>query len=190
MNLAGRYAYAGREWVAREVVSMLGARELELVHNHHNFAWEERHDGQQLVVVRKGATPAFPGQKGFVGGSMGDNAVILEGVESNLSRQALYSTVHGAGRVMSRTKAAGKKKGWGPKARIISPGLITWEMVNDWLGPRGIILRGGGLDEAPQAYRRLPDVIADQGDTVRVVRTLRPLIVVMAGENEVDPYKD
>ena len=190
MNLAGRYAYAGREWVAREVVSMLGARELELVHNHHNFAWEERHDGQQLVVVRKGATPAFPGQKGFVGGSMGDNAVILEGVESNLSRQALYSTVHGAGRVMSRTKAAGKKKGWGPKARIISPGLITWEMVNDWLGPRGIILRGGGLDEAPQAYRRLPDVIADQGDTVRVVRTLRPLIVVMAGENEVDPYED
>ena len=190
MNLAGRYAYAGREWVAREVVSMLGARELELVHNHHNFAWEERHDGRQLVVVRKGATPAFPGQKGFVGGSMGDNAVILEGVESNLSRQALYSTVHGAGRVMSRTKAAGKKKGWGPKARIISPGLITWEMVNDWLGPRGIILRGGGLDEAPQAYRRLPDVIADQGDTVRVVRTLRPLIVVMAGENEFDPYKD
>ena len=190
MNLAGRYAYAGREWVAREVVSMLGALELELVHNHHNFAWEERHDGQQLVVVRKGATPAFPGQKGFVGGSMGDNAVILEGVESNLSRQALYSTVHGAGRVMSRTKAAGKKKGWGPKARIISPGLITWEMVNDWLGPRGIILRGGGLDEAPQAYRRLPDVIADQGDTVRVVHTLRPLIVVMAGENEFDPYKD
>ena len=190
MNLAGRYAYAGREWVAREVVSMLGAHELELVHNHHNFAWEERHDGQQLVVVRKGATPAFPGQKGFVGGSMGDNAVILEGVESNLSRQALYSTVHGAGRVMSRTKAAGKKKGWGPKARIISPGLITWEMVNDWLGPRGIILRGGGLDEAPQAYRRLPDVIADQGDTVRVVHTLRPLIVVMAGENEFDPYKD
>ena len=190
MNLAGRYAYAGREWVAREVVSMLGARELELVHNHHNFAWEERHDGRQLVVVRKGATPAFPGQKGFVGGSMGDNAVILEGVESNVSRQALYSTVHGAGRVMSRTKAAGKKKGWGPKARIISPGLITWEMVNDWLGPRGIILRGGGLDVAPQAYRRLPDVIADQGDTVRVVRTLRPLIVVMAGENEVDPYED
>jgi tRNA-splicing ligase RtcB len=190
MNLAGRYAYAGREWVARDVVSILGARELELVHNHHNFAWKERHDGRQMVVVRKGATPAFPGQKGFVGGSMGDNAVILEGVESNLSRQALYSTVHGAGRVMSRTQAAGKKKGWGPRAKIVSPGLISWEMVNEWLGPRGIILRGGGLDEAPQAYRRLPDVIADQGDTVRVVRTLRPLIVVMAGENEFDPYKD
>ena len=61
MNLAGRYAYAGREWVARKVVSILGGREVELVHNHHNFAWRETHDGEQLIVVRKGATPAFPG---------------------------------------------------------------------------------------------------------------------------------
>jgi tRNA-splicing ligase RtcB len=190
MNLAGRYAYAGREWVAREVVSILGARETDLVHNHHNFAWKERHDGQQLVVVRKGATPAFPGQRGFVGGSMGDDAVILEGIESKQSQRALYSTVHGAGRVMSRTQAAGKKKGWGPKARIVSPGLVSWEMVNAWLGGKGVILKGGGLDEAPQAYRRLPDVLAAQGDTVRVVHTLRPLIVVMAGANEFDPYKD
>src|SRR5207253_405573 len=79
MNLAGRYAYAGREWVARKVVSILGGREVELVHNHHNFAWIEEHGGEKLCVVRKGATPAFPGQKGFVGGSMGDNAVILQG---------------------------------------------------------------------------------------------------------------
>src|SRR5438045_1474755 len=79
MNLAGRYAYAGREWVARKVVSILGGRELELVHNHHNFAWVEEHGGERLYVVRKGATPAFPGQKGFVGGSMGDNAVIRHG---------------------------------------------------------------------------------------------------------------
>ena len=70
MELAGRYAYAGREWVARKVVSLLGGRELELVHNHHNFAWKEMHDGEELVVVRKGATPAFPGQLGFIGGSM------------------------------------------------------------------------------------------------------------------------
>ncbi len=190
MNLAGRYAYTGREWVAREVVSILGAREVELVHNHHNFAWLERHEGQQLVVVRKGATPAFPGQRGFVGGSMGDDAVILEGVDSELSKRALYSTVHGAGRVMSRTQAAGKKKGWGPKAKIVAPGLVSWDMVSEWLGPRGIILRGGGLDEAPHAYRRLPDVLKAQGETVRVVHTLRPLIVVMAGENEYDPFKD
>ena len=193
MQLAGKYAYAGREWVAREVVRILGGRELERVHNHHNFAWKEEHDGRELVVVRKGATPAFPGQRGFVGGSMGDDAVIVEGArdgDAEMQRRSLFSTVHGAGRVMSRTQARGKTKGWGPKARIISPGLLNWEMVKDWLGPRGVILRGGGLDEAPQAYRRLPEVLAAQGDTIRVLHTLRPIIVVMAGENEFDPYKD
>lgn len=192
MQLGGRYAYAGREWVARKVVSLLGGKELDLVHNHHNFAWKELHRGEQLVVVRKGATPAFPGQRGFVGGSMGDDAVILEGtrIAPEKSEAALWSTVHGAGRVMSRTEARGKKKGWGAKARIVSPGKVSWQMVNDWLGPKGIILRGGGLDEAPHAYRRLPDVLAAQGETVRVLHTLKPLIVVMAGENEYDPYKD
>src|SRR6266568_608932 len=65
MNLAGRYAYAGREWVARKVVSLLGGREVELVHNHHNFAWIEEHGGESLYVIRKGATPAFPGRKGL-----------------------------------------------------------------------------------------------------------------------------
>jgi tRNA-splicing ligase RtcB len=107
MNLAGEYAYAGREWVARKVVSILGGRELELVHNHHNFAWKETHFGEEYVVVRKGATPAFPGQLGFVGGSMGDDSVILRGVVADTDEQrgALYSTVHGAGRVMSRTSS-------------------------------------------------------------------------------------
>jgi tRNA-splicing ligase RtcB len=79
MELAGRYAYAGREWVARKVAGILGGHELELVHNHHNFAWKEKHEGEEFVVVRKGATPAFPGQKGFIGGSMGDDAVIVQG---------------------------------------------------------------------------------------------------------------
>lgn len=191
MNLAGEYAYAGREWVARKVVDIIGAHELELVHNHHNFSWVESHFGQDLVVVRKGATPAFPGQKGFIGGSMGDDAVIVEGTENNPEQKnALYSTVHGAGRVMSRTQARGKMKGWGRKARIISPGLISPEMMNSWLEERGVILRGGGLDEAPQAYRRLPEVLASQGDTIRVLNVLQPIIVVMAGENEFDPYKD
>jgi tRNA-splicing ligase RtcB (3'-phosphate/5'-hydroxy nucleic acid ligase) len=193
MQLAGKYAYAGREWVARRVVDILGGREMELVHNHHNFAWKEEHDGRELVVVRKGATPAFPGQKGFVGGSMGDDAVIIEGArdgDSALQQASLYSTVHGAGRVMSRTEARGKVKGWGKNARIVAPGKVSWDMVKEWLGPRGVILRGGGLDEAPHAYRRLPDVLGAQGDTIRVLHTLRPLIVVMAGENEFDPYKD
>ena len=192
MELGGEYAYAGREWVARKVVSILGGGELDLVHNHHNFAWKEQHGGEELVVVRKGATPAFPGQRGFVGGSMGDDAVILEGtsVAPDKSEAALWSTVHGAGRVMSRTEARGKRKGWGPKARIVAPGKVSWEMVNEWLGPKGVILRGGGLDEAPHAYRRLPEVLSAQGETVKVLHTLTPVIVVMAGENEYDPYKD
>jgi tRNA-splicing ligase RtcB len=192
MNLAGQYAYAGREWVARKVVSMLGGKEQGLVHNHHNFAWRETHFGEEYIVVRKGATPAFPGQLGFVGGSMGDDSVILEGAvdDSDRQRAALYSTVHGAGRVMSRTQARGKVKGWGHKARIVSPGLVSWDMLNEWIGNKGVILRGGGLDESPHAYRRLTKVLADQGDTIRVRHTLKPIIVVMAGENEFDPYKD
>lgn len=190
MNLAGRYAYVGREWVTRKVVSLLGGKEQELIHNHHNFAWKEQHNGEELVVVRKGATPAFPGQKGFVGGSMGDNSVILEGVESDLSKDTLYSTVHGAGRVMSRTQARGKTKGWGKDARIVSPGLVSPEMMHDWLEEKGVVLRGGGLDESPHAYRRLPDVLAVHAPTIRVLHTLTPVIVVMAGAFEHDPYKD
>jgi tRNA-splicing ligase RtcB len=194
MNLAGRYAYAGREWVARKVVGILGGRELELVHNHHNFAWKERHEGEELVVVRKGATPAVPGQKGFVGGSMGDDAVIVQGSTGADSesferqRRALFSTVHGAGRVMSRTAAAGKRNR--KTGKIVSPGRVTPEMMQEWIARKGVILRGGGLDESPHVYRRLPQVLAAQGHTIEVLHTLRPLIVVMAGAGEFDPYKD
>jgi tRNA-splicing ligase RtcB len=190
MNLAGEYAYAGREWVARKVVSLLGGKEMELVHNHHNFAWRETHEDESVIVVRKGATPAFPGQRGFVGGSMGDQSVILEGTAdgTEIQRAAMYSTVHGAGRVMSRTEAAGKVNR--KTGAIKSPGKVSWRMLREWLEPMGVVLRGGGLDESPHAYRRLPDVLAAQGDTVRVLHTLTPLIVVMAGANEFDPYKD
>ena len=193
MNLAGRYAYAGREWAARKVVSILGGREIELVHNHHNFAWVEEHGGERFHVIRKGATPAFPGQKGFVGGSMGDDAVILQGATptdaatKDLQARALYSTVHGAGRVMSRTAAAGKRT---RKGKVVKPGAISREMMHDWVREKGVLLRGGGTDESPHVYRRLPDVLKAQGATVEVLHTLRPLIVVMAGAEEFDPYKD
>ncbi|HET9426404.1 MAG TPA: RtcB family protein [Gemmatimonadaceae bacterium] len=196
MNLAGEYAYAGREWVARKVVAMLGGRELDLVHNHHNFAWREHHDGEGVIVVRKGATPAFPGQRGFIGGSMGDDAVIVRGTPPEAApvevrtaqREALFSTVHGAGRVMSRTQAAGKRNR--RTGTVISPGRVTSEMMEAWIREKGVILRGGGLDESPHVYRRLPDVLAAQHGTVEILHTLRPLIVVMAGANEFDPYKD
>lgn len=194
MTLAGRYAYAGREWVARKVVSILGGRGLELVHNHHNFAWIEEHGGERYHVVRKGATPAFPGQKGFVGGSMGDDAVIVRGTVTDdaevrrLQKDALYSTVHGAGRIMSRTEAAGKRQR--RSGRVLRPGRVTPEMMHEWVRKKGVILRGGGLDESPHVYRRLPDVLAAQGGTVEVLHTLKPLIVVMAGPDQFDPYKD
>lgn len=194
MTLAGEYAYAGREWVARKTVSILGGAELELVHNHHNFAWREEHDGETLVVIRKGATPAFPGQMGFVGGSMGDDAVIVRGATdvperiAELQRDALYSTVHGAGRVMSRTAAAGKVNR--RNGQVIKAGAVSPEMMTSWVREKGVILRGGGLDESPHVYRRLPDVLAAQHGTVEVLHTLRPLIVVMAGADMFDPYKD
>ena len=108
MELAGDYAYAGRDVVVDKVLEILGAEAVHEVHNHHNFAWREEHFGRTYWVIRKGCTPARPGQEGFVGGSMGDESVILEGVESTENEQALYSTVHGAGRVMSRTQAAGR----------------------------------------------------------------------------------
>jgi len=190
MTLAGRYAYAGREAVARHVVRrILRADIVEEVHNHHNFAWREEHDGQKYWVVRKGATPAFPGQKGFIGGSMGDDAVIIEGVDSPTSRDALFSTVHGAGRIMSRTAAKGKFVKVNGK-RIRKDGLVRHDEMMKWIADKGVVLRGGDLDEAPQAYRRLPDVLAAHAGTIRILHTLTPLGVAMAGRDIVDPYKD
>ena len=108
MNLAGEYAYAGRDLVVAKVLEILGAASTYEVHNHHNFAWREQHMGTDVWVVRKGCTPAFPGQEGFVGATMGEPSVILRGRDSADGEALLYSTVHGAGRVMSRTKAAGR----------------------------------------------------------------------------------
>src|SRR5437764_1283348 len=130
MTLSGRYAYAGREVVAGTVArEILKANIVDEVHNHHNFAWIEEHDGAKFWVVRKGATPAFPGQRGFIGGSMGDDAVIVEGVESPLSREALFSTVHGAGRIMSRTQAAGKSKWVHGRLQRVTPGAVSREAM-------------------------------------------------------------
>jgi tRNA-splicing ligase RtcB len=206
------------------VLELLGAEATHEVHNHHNFAWREEHFGRTYWVIRKGCTPAQPGQEGFVGGSMGDESVILEGVASAESEQALYSTVHGAGRVMSRSQAAGRvrwrtvyacsvrdcdfsvpAKGYSgqrcpdhPDAKlrkvrheeVVRPGVVDWPAVQARLRKHGIVLVGGGADEAPEVYKRLPDVLAAHGDTIRVKQTLRPLGVAMAGRDVYDPYKD
>lgn len=190
MERAGRYAYAGRDWVVNRVLKIIGAKATERIHNHHNFAWKETHRGRDLWVHRKGATPAFPGQRGFVGGTMADEAVILEGVESGLSASALYSTVHGAGRVLSRTKAAGKFKGFGAKRKQVSPGLVDFAAWQERMALGGIELRGAGADEAPECYKILSDVLAYHAETVKILHVLNPIGVAMAGHDELDPFKD
>jgi len=233
MMLAGRYAYAGREWVVGKVLSIVGARGVDTIHNHHNFAWVERHGDRDLWVHRKGATPAFPNQRGFVGGTMGECAVILRGVDSADSSDALYSTVHGAGRAMSRTQAAGKsktRKQWvcghrdcafnetihearefqrgkdgslppcpvNPEHKLrvnhvtehIRPGLVDWDAARAKLVTQGIVLIGAGADEAPEAYKRLDEVLGYHAGTVVIEHRLRPIGVAMAGPDTFDPYKD
>jgi tRNA-splicing ligase RtcB (3'-phosphate/5'-hydroxy nucleic acid ligase) len=188
MRLAGRYAYAGRDWVCKQVAGIIGARILAEVHNNHNFAWQETHDGRTMWVVRKGATPAFPGQRSFVGGSMGDISVILEGVDAPEAQHALRSTIHGAGRVMSRTAARGKINR--RTGRVIAPGAISREMMLEWIRRQGVELRGAGTDESPHCYKRLPEVLEHHNSTIKVVHVLKPIGVAMAGEHEFDPYKD
>jgi tRNA-splicing ligase RtcB len=220
MELAGEYAYAGRDVVVDKVLEILGAEAVDEVHNHHNFAWREQHFGRTYWVIRKGCTPARPGQEGFVGGSMGDESVILEGLVGEEAEASLFSTVHGAGRAMSRSQAAGKvrrRKRWAcldrdcdrmletqdgcpdhPGARLrkvwveeqVKPGRVDWPAVQARLREEGIVLLGGGADEAPEAYKRLPDVLAAHAGSVRVKHRLRPLGVAMAGRDVHDPYKD
>nr|MBO2472573.1 RNA-splicing ligase RtcB [Bacillota bacterium] len=189
MKLAGAYAYAGRDVVVDEVLKILGAKATFTVHNHHNFAWEEEHGGRKLIVVRKGATPCWPGQLSFVGGSMGDISVVIRGKDTKTSRKALYSAMHGAGRVMSRTQAAGKwKRVRGKRVRV--GGLVDMDEVQKQLKRMGIELRGGGPDEAPAVYRKLQEVLDAHADTIEVVHVLKPVGVAMASPDEYDPYKD
>jgi tRNA-splicing ligase RtcB (3'-phosphate/5'-hydroxy nucleic acid ligase) len=224
MQLAGEYAYAGRDVVVDKVLEILGTEAVHEVHNHHNYAWREEHFGRTYWVVRKGCTPARPGQEGFVGATMGDDSVILEGVEGEGSQESLYSTVHGAGRVMSRTEAAGRIRrrksfacsvpdcDWAVSARdykgescpdhpdaevrkihteeVVRPGRVDWDAVRARLREDGIVLMGGGADEAPEVYKRLSDVLDAHAGSIRVKHTLRPLGVAMAGREVFDPYKD
>jgi tRNA-splicing ligase RtcB (3'-phosphate/5'-hydroxy nucleic acid ligase) len=197
MNLAGDYAYAGRDMVVDKVLEILGNPKVGFeVHNHHNFAWREKHFGEAYWVVRKGCTPAFPGQQGFIGANMLDTSVIIEGLESELSKKSLYSTVHGAGRVLSRTQAAGKKK-WikdkftGKKVpTIVAKGKVDFDAVKLQMKGKQIELRGAGADEAPEVYKDLQEVLAHMGGTIKILHTLNPIGVAMAGGDVIDPYKD
>jgi tRNA-splicing ligase RtcB len=170
------------------VARILRSDVIEEVHNHHNFAWKERHFDKDLWVVRKGATPAFPGQRGFVGGSMGDISVILEGKESEHSKSALFSTIHGAGRALGRTQAKGKiDRKTGKK---LTEGLVSKEAMQNWIKEKGVELRGADVDEAPQCYKRIEAVLEAHSETTNVLHVLNPIGVVMADARNYDPYKD
>ena len=204
MELAGEYAYAGRDTVVDTVLDILGTTQDKYVHNHHNFAWKETHGGKEVWVVRKGATPLWPGQESFIGGSMCDESVIVEGADPVLRNgsataigidttiaynqaNSFMSTVHGAGRVMGRMAAKGKVAKDGTVKRV---GKVSPEMMRESVSDYGIQLRGAGVDESPFVYRRLPEVLDFHKNTTKVKHTLRPIVVCMAGEDVYDPFKD
>ncbi len=209
MNLAGEYAYAGRDDVVSTVLDIMGATADNDIHNHHNFAWMEEHGGETVNVIRKGATPLYPGQQSFIGGSMCDISVIVEGVDCDEAVETMRSTVHGAGRVMGRMQAKGKQcrvcKGAGcPEGTVREPQEtqpcdgsgwtrkpnVTEEQWRESVRDYGIELRGAGVDESPFVYRKLDGVLDAHSASTKVLHTLRPIIVCMAGADIRDPYKD
>lgn len=192
MNFGGAYAYAGREWVCKTVAEIIqgNSEYLDIVHNHHNFAWKEKHNGEDYFVVRKGSTPAFPNQRSFIGSNMSDKSVIVRGLDTPEAKENLYSTVHGAGRILSRTAAAGKTKYKNGQRVRVSEGLINEDQMRTEVANKGVLLFGAGADEAPACYKKLIDVLDFHKDSVQVEVQLTPIVVCMAGKETIDPYKD
>ncbi|MGE0493692.1 MAG: RtcB family protein [Vulcanimicrobiota bacterium] len=166
MELMGHYAAANHEVIHREMVKSLKARVLATVENHHNFAWKERHGDREVIVHRKGATPAGEGVLGVIPGSMATPGFVVRGLGSP---ESLLSASHGAGRVMSRTKA---KK------------AFDWKTVKKQLERSGVTLLSAGLDEVPGVYKDIHQVMDDQRDLVSVVGRFDPKIVKMAPAGE------
>ncbi len=166
MNLMGDYAAANHACIHREIARHLGVEVLLDLENHHNFAWKETHGGQELIVHRKGATPAGRGVLGIIPGSMGTPGYVVRGrgVEASL-----LSASHGAGRKMSRTSAKTKFK---------------WKDVQRFLDERGVTLMSAGLDEVPMAYKDIDEVMASQQDLVETVARFDPKLVKMAEAGE------
>jgi tRNA-splicing ligase RtcB len=162
MNLAGRYASANHETIHRTVLAAAGLEPAVQIESHHNFAWLEVHGGRELVVHRKGATPAAKGELGIIPGSMGDPGFVVRGKGN---AESLNSAAHGAGRRLSRTAAKQS---------------ITGHDQRRYLEERGVELLAGGLDEAPQAYKNIHDVMAAQSDLVEPLAAFYPKIVLMA----------
>jgi tRNA-splicing ligase RtcB len=166
MELMGRYASANHACIHRHVPRNLGARVLLDIENHHNFAWKEVHDGEEVIVHRKGATPAGEGVLGIIPGSMATTTYVARGKGS---RDSLNSAAHGAGRVMSRKKAKE---------------TFAWSHVRKQLDDRGVTVLSAGLDEVPGVYKNIDEVMAAQSDLVVPVATFQPKIVKMAPAGE------
>jgi tRNA-splicing ligase RtcB len=170
MELMGRYAAANHELIHTHLAAALGVEVLAGVENHHNFAWLEEHDGEQLVVHRKGATPAGEGVLGIIPGSMATSAFVVRGTGNEAS---LRSASHGAGRRMSRKQA--KKR-------------FRWSDVETLLRDNGVRLLSAGLDEVPMAYKDIDAVMAAQKNLVSPVARFQPRLVKMAPGG--DPPED
>lgn len=164
MNLMGEYAAANHAVIHRLVTHLLGARIIAGVENHHNFAWKERHQGRELVVHRKGATPAGPGVLGVIPGTMADPAFVVRGLGNP---QSLNSAAHGAGRRMSRKKAND---------------MYRFNAVRKDLEQRGVYVLAAGSDEVPGVYKDIRKVMAAQEDLVETVARFDPQIVKMCGD--------
>jgi tRNA-splicing ligase RtcB (3'-phosphate/5'-hydroxy nucleic acid ligase) len=163
MNLAGDYASACHHIIHEKIAKKLGRQPLKMVENHHNFAWKEKLDGKEVIVHRKGATPAGEGVLGIIPGSMTDPGFIVKGKGHAGS---INSASHGAGRRMSRTAALKS---------------ITQKELNEVLEKQGVKLLGGGLDEAPFAYKNIHEVMEFQKQLVDTVGLFYPKIVKMDG---------
>lgn len=165
MQLAGRFAAANHEVIHQRQAQALGTRAIASIENHHNFAFRETlPDGTEAIVHRKGATPAGAGVLGIIPGTMGDAGYLVRG---RGAPEALHSASHGAGRRLSRRQAAES---------------ITRSERDRYLRERGVTLIGGGIDEAPQAYKDIQAIIAAQEDLVEVIGKFTPRIVRMADE--------
>jgi tRNA-splicing ligase RtcB len=163
MNLAGDYASACHHIIHDKIAKQLGRRPLKMVENHHNFAWKEKYGGKEVIVHRKGATPADKNVLGIIPGSMTAPGFIVKGKGEEAS---VNSASHGAGRKMSRTAALN---------------AITHNQLNDALSKYGVKLLGGGLDEAPFAYKDIHEVMKAQKQLVETVGLFYPKIVKMDG---------
>ncbi len=166
MELMGRYASANHACIHKHIAKNLGARVLCALENHHNFAWKETHDGEELIVHRKGATPAGAGVLGIIPGSMASATYVVSGKGSAAS---LDSAAHGAGRVMSRTQARN---------------TFRWKDVKPYLDERGVTLLSAGLDEVPMVYKDIDKVMAAQADLVEPLARFAPRLVKMAPAGE------